>query len=263
MAEQSGAAGTTPAESAPPIAGAADVNALAATLSAERPDVQPHVISAAKAEAASGNKTDKQGNSFDPAIHVAGPDGKGRINSRGLWEAKRGKKPGSPGNGKGPAAPASTATSRVGTNEPPPPTKEQLARISGAGAANLFLVVAIIVGGDEWKPALDPKIGLDEKAMLEGVFGDYFVATGKTDLPPGWALFAGIGMYAAKRFTMPKTQSRIQRAKSWVAGKILAFRMRKRKSTVQAYEPMDGEKDPRDTRVWSGAGNGDRSPSTP
>ena len=263
MTEQTDATGETatpPVASAdPPVSAPAEVTAIAATLAAEMPEVQPHAVAAARAETLSQNGRDVNGEAFNPSLHVAGPEGKGKLNGKGAWEKKRGRKASAtPG-----AASVSSTGSRVGTGEPPPPSKEQIQRASGAGAANLFFVACMVIGGEEWQPQIDPRTGLNEKVMMESVFGDYFVATGKSDLPPGWALAAGIGMYAAKRFTMPKTLNRVQRVKMWIGGKIYAWRMRKRKSTVQPYQAMDGERDPRDRATWAGSGSdgatGDRA----
>lgn len=249
---------TAPSAETPPVEGPAaangpaDVQGIAATLRSEMPEVQPHAVAAARADAEATAGHDSNGESFNAAIHVTGADGKGKKNAKGAWEKKRGRKAGSAPNG---TKTATGAGSRVGSPAAPAstgPSKEQLARQSGVGAANLFFVAAIIIGGEEWQPMADAKTGLNEKEMMEGVFGDYFVATGKTDLPPGWALLAGMGMYAAKRFTMPKTQTRFSRVKSWIGGKIGAWKMRKRKSTVQPYERIDGERDPRNKRVWRG-----------
>lgn len=242
--------------------GLADVQGIAATLRSEMPEVQSHAVEAARSEAAASVGKDINGDSFNSATHVTGSDGQGKKNAKGAWEKKRGRKAGSSTAGNS----AQSVQSRVGTGNTAPtaagPTKEQLARQSGVGAANLFFVAGIILGGEEWQPQADPKIGLDEKLMMEGAFGDYFVATGKTDLPPGWALVAAVGMFAARRFTMPKTQSRFTKLKTWVGGKIYAFRMRKRKSTVQPYDKVDGEADPRDRRVWGGAGMPSNDAST-
>ncbi len=254
MSENPGAAAAATPVASSEATASADVSTIAATLAAEMPEVQPHAVEAARQESQSQIGLDVNGDKFDSAIHVAGPDGNGKKNAKGAWERKRGRKAGTASTSQ--AAP-NAPKSRVGSGEPPPPSKEQLARISGAGAANLFFVACMVIGGEEWQPQIDPKTGLNEKVMMESVFGDYFVATGKQDLPPGWALVAGIGMYAAKRFTMPKTLNRLQKVKMWIGGKIYAWRMRKRKSTVQPYETIDGERDPRDRRVWTeGASSG-------
>lgn len=251
MDEKTATAGDPPAVSAAPAVGDghADVNAIAATLAQEAPEVQPHAVAQARAE--SQAQSDASVKTFDPAVHAAGPDGKGVLNAKGEYQRKRGRKAGSTSQTQ------SAGASRVGSGVVTP-SKEQAARASGVGAANLFLVACVALGGEEWQPQLDAKTGMNEKAMLEQVFSDYFAATGKTDLPPGWALAAGITFYAVRRFTMPKTQSRLQRIKVWIGVKLHNWKMRKRSSTVQ---PIDGERDPRDKRVWGSDGTtpvGDR-----
>jgi hypothetical protein len=63
--------------------------------------------------------------------------------------------------------------------------------------------------------------------MLESAFGDYFEATGKTDIPPGMALTVAIGGYMLPRFTMPKTRSRMGKVKDWFVKKLADRKLRK------------------------------------
>jgi hypothetical protein len=101
------------------------------------------------------------------------------------------------------------------------------ARASGKMAANLLMTLGVVAGGEEWQPLKDPQSGLDEKQMLESAFGDYFEATGKTDIPPGMALTVAIGGYMLPRFTMPKTRSRMGKVKDWFVKKLADRKLRK------------------------------------
>lgn len=202
----------------------ADVSTIGVTLMSEQPAVQEHAISQAAADAAAQSNHDVNAQPFNAAIHAVNADGSPRKTAKGAWALKRGKKAGAAQSGT--ASPKLTIPGGAGITVEQA-NKEQLARRGGAGAANLLMAVCVGLGGTEWQPRADAKTGLDEKAMLEGVFGDYFVATNKTDLPPGWALVAGCAMYALPRFGMPQTQSRLKRVKNWVGAKIVQFRARR------------------------------------
>lgn len=200
---------------------ATDVSTLGSTLLNEQPDVQEHAVAQARAEAQAQIGADVNGEHFNAAIHAANADGSPRKTQGGAWAKKRGNgaKKGATATGAAKVViPGGAGVTQAQLN------KEQLARKGGAGAANLALMLGIGIGGDEWQPRKDDRIGLDEKAMLEQVFGDYFVAKDWPDLPPGWALVAGLGMYALPRFGMPKTRSRMQRAKDWIGAKIVQWR---------------------------------------
>lgn len=228
----------------PPESVGSTVSDIAATLSEERPEVQRHVVDAAQANAATdataaAENVDSSGTVFDALKHT------GTKTTKGLWRSKKagkettGSKLGAPAQ----TSPAATTSSAV--------AKEAQARAGGKGAANLFMAVAVGLGGNEWQPRIlmaeDRKtVLLNEKEMLEGVFADYFVATGKADLPPGWALAAGIGMYSVPRFQMPVTRSRMTRIKEWAQAKYLAFRARKaglrpKQRTHQTEHGTNGE----------------------
>lgn len=204
--------------------GGADVSTIGVTLMDEQPAVQEHAINQANADALAQAANDVNGQPFNAGIHAVNADGSPRKTAKGIWALKRGKKAGT----AQPATPSAKLNIPGGTA----PTadaqhKEQMARRGGAGAANLLMAVAVGLGGQEWQPRADAKTGMNEKEMLEGVFGDYFVATGKTDLPPGWALVAGLSMYALPRFGMPQTRGRLARVKNWIGAKIVQFKARR------------------------------------
>lgn len=214
------------------------VSSLGATLMSEQPEVQQHAIDQAQAEALAQAGQDSNGEVFNPGVHAANADGSPRKTAAGAFAKKRGRKAGSTSTAQG--APKLTIPGGAGITQDQL-TKQQLARKGGAGAANLVMAACIGLGGDEWRPRLDVKIGMDEKAMLEGVFGDYFVATEKTDLPPGWALVAGLAMYALPRFGMPKTQSRLARVKNWFGAKWVQFRARRAGLKVKVETASEAE----------------------
>lgn len=244
--------GSIPAEAVAPSVdstpAATNVNSVAETLISEAPAPQPHAIEQARAEADAaanaGAEAAKKYPGFDPARHVLNSDGTPGMTPTGRFAKIR-----TPRKGATPSAntaPANKLNIPAGASAPSAvstsgATKEQLARKGGAGAAALLVMVGVGLGGDEWVPRKDEKIGLDEKAMLEGAFGDYFVAQGYSDLPPGWALVAAVGMYALPRFGMPKTQTRLQKLKTWIFTKYAAWKSRRNPKKQPAPEQASQE----------------------
>lgn len=227
------APGTAVADNVPAAESTADLDQIASGLADEMPAVQQHAIDQAQEmqKAAENSATDKTGAAFDPAVHVTGPDGKGVLTTRGTWAQKRGRKAGaanSVATGSTLAAPRAGAAA-----SPAVATAEVQARAAGVMAAELIFSTGVIIGGDEWQPRKDEKLGLDERAMLQSAMGEYFVATGKVDIPPGLVLSFTILAYAAPRFTMPKTQSRFAAVKAKVAQWWMNRKLRKAGLTAE------------------------------
>lgn len=218
----------------------ASVADMAQSLHAERPTVQAHVIEASRqeqAQIAADVKVDDTGVPFDAAKHT------GTKTSKGVWRLKKATgATGTDSTGGGTQSKLGTVGGNADSAKTAPASKEIAARAGGKGAANLFIMAGVGVFGQEWLPRIiidDKKnVLLDEKLMLETVFGDYFVATGKADLPPGWALAAGLAMYTMPRFAMPATKTRIQRVKDFIVAKFIQFKARKKGVNVKV-EPAN------------------------
>lgn len=242
MAEPGSATETKTAEPATNDAAGeiGDISDIAASLASGMPDVQEHAVAQAAADAqriASETPKDNTGAPFDPAQHAANAEGKGVLTTGGTWAKKRGRKASAAG------------TVPVSTLAAPRPTGQAIAtvdaaahqaaqsRAAGVAAAEMLIMLGVISGGDEWHPRKEDKIGLDERGMLHSAFGDYFVATNKTDIPPGAALAFCILAYAAPRFTMPKTQSRLTRAKASIAAWWIRRKDKRREPDAQVAAP--------------------------
>lgn len=211
---------------APSGSGSANLEAIADELTSDMPEVQTHALEQERENEKArldefAGLVDRDGNPFDPSVHKVNKQGEPTLSTKGLLIKKPGRKTdkqraqstiGSSGGGG----------SVVGVEQA---RNEQQARATGAAAANMMFTAGIVIGGDEWQPMRDEKLGIDEKTMVESAFGDYFVATGKTDLPPNVALTVAICGYILPRFTMPKTQSRFARygagIKKWWANRKL------------------------------------------
>jgi hypothetical protein len=228
----------------------ADLTTIATALSESMPDVQEHAVAQALAEqaqvqAAQGT-TDAGGVSFDPSIHITGADGQGVRTVRGTWALKRGRKPGAyvsaadSGKKSTLGGPAAVTPSQLSANAQQQ-ANDAKSRAAGIAAAELLFSVGQMIGGEEWAPMANKAIGMDERPLMHSAFGDYFVATGKTDIPPGAALCFCIVAYAAPRFAMPKTQTRFGKLKSavvqWWTNRKLRKMGLEAAVTVTTHEP--------------------------
>lgn len=200
---------------------------IANTLADSMPEVQEHAINHEKEKTDAAREKwadlkDVDGNPFDPAMHKVNKDGEPTVSPKGNLIKKPGRKA-----GKAPGVSSSVIGVKQEPKADPEVQAKMQARASGKMAANLLMTLGVVAGGEEWQPLKDPQSGLDEKQMLESAFGDYFEATGKTDIPPGMALTVAIGGYMLPRFTMPKTRSRMGKVKDWFVKKLADRKLRK------------------------------------
>ena len=176
-------------------------HAVEAARSAREPGPEETTQEAGPSSAPSSDLFDKAGNRFNPEIHATGNDGRGKKTASGNWAKKRGRKAGSlkiPGD--------KSAETRAIELEA---RKKAESAALGQVAANLVFTLGVGLGGDEWRPEIDPTTGKDEPAHMTTAFGDYFHAKNMQDIPPGVALVLAVAMYAAPRFAKPKTQTRV------------------------------------------------------
>ena len=223
------------------------VDDFAALVQETAPPVSEHTVAAhdaAEAEKASrfADLRDASGAAFDPEIHVTDANGEPSLTKLGKLKRRPGRK----------GSPASSAnTSRLGTlssaqktgqaGEPGTATPGAVSpRVAGRFAADALILLGVQIGGEEWLPAVNEEIGLDEKATLEMAFGDYFEAKNIADFPPGVALTIAVLGYAAPRFAKPKTQKRVGRLKGWVARKLAERKLRKEGVRAEV-RPADAE----------------------
>lgn len=141
---------------------------------------------------------------FDPAIHSIGEDGKPRLNKDGTYRKKRGPKVG--GSTIGSAAPT--------------PSPSVSARTAAVVTVQSLLTICVAIGGDEWRPIKDDTLGVDEHRSLIEAWEAYYVTSGVTNIPPWVIVVVSMGTYAGQRFAMPKTQTRLGILWGWVKGKF-------------------------------------------
>lgn len=239
----SGAAVTLPDNA---VNSTADLDKIATILAGSMPDVQEHAVQQAQREQ-QAIATDKQGAQFNPATHVVGADGQGILTVRGTWAQKRGRKAGN----TAPVTNAPTVRNSTlgGPAASPSPQAAQIlqqqaqdaqSRAAGVAAAELLFMCGQMIGGEEWQPMVNKTIGMDERTLMHGAFGDYFVASGVRDIPPGAALTFAIVAYIAPRFAMPKTQSRYAKIRGTVVTWWVNRKLRKQGLDVQVQaKPAD------------------------
>jgi hypothetical protein len=210
-------------------AGFVDLASVAGALAGDMPDVQPHAIEQARRDAdetqavAASAPVDDKGTRFDPALHSVDAAGNPVKTAKGTWSLKRGRK-GGVGSTLATGAKSTPGASSANVAQA---SDDALARAAGTQAAELVFLAGMIVGGEEWAPRTDHKVGLDERAMMQQAMANYFAATGKKDIPPGMALSLAIVAYAMPRLGMPKTRTRVAGLKDWLASKWLAWRARR------------------------------------
>lgn len=186
------------------------------SLTGDLPEVQRHVVDAG---APPGSESDASPDGFDPAVHAVDSDGNPKRKANGDYQKKRGRKAGS-----GKATPIKGVKVEPSAEEQ---KSKATAAMLGASAAGAVFQIGIALGGDEWRPQVNPDVGLNEAENLQQAFYEYFMATGKTDLPPAMALTICISGYALPRLSMPKTQSRLGKLRDWIVLKFVTFRARK------------------------------------
>lgn len=219
--------------------GGATLTSVAGDLIGSMPDVSEETVLAAANDAEKdrektksfGHLIDRSGDSFDPAKHQTNDDGTPKTGTGGKLLKRRGRKKGGH-NGTVSRSTIGGQHTQDSGHDAEKESQRAAAYTSGTAAANLVFSVGIALGGEEWQPAKDAQHGVDEQKQLTAAFGEYFLATGNTDIPPGIALTITLGAYALPRFTMPKTQTR---AKSlWE--KIKAWRMNRKADKALAKD---------------------------
>lgn len=226
----------------------ADLDSITETLANASPTPNHAAINAQKeqneeAKAQYADLRDSKGNRFDPEQHVTNDSGEPVLTKTGKLRMRPGRKAGqkSESSSKGHIGGQANTKNENGM------TAQEVAhaRATGTAAASALITAGVVLGGDEWQPRVDSKEGVNEHESLSFAFGDYFEAKGVTDIPPGVALTIAIVGYAAPRFVMPKTQSRVTRFKLWAATKWNNRKAKKveKKDGAQSNTGNDGKRE--------------------
>lgn len=225
-------------------------------ISSQMPEPSEHVLS--KMEETNSQETPQQnaplvddfGTPFNPEIHT------GSKLKNGRWRERKKSIVASPRGKKKEAAPESSAVDIKRAEN------EAQCRAAGVVAAGAMFMLCRGFFGEEWTPTND------EIEMQNQNWGNYFVAKGISDIPPGLALCMGIAAYAAPRFTKPKTQQKLGAMKTWLTLRIARWKIRrelKRRGIAAEVYIQDGEVYINGTRAdsWNdGKRQNDKSAST-
>lgn len=174
---------------------------------------------------------DSAGVAWDANIHAKGRDGGGVKTADGLWRKRRKSKVGgTKSSADVPAQPAQPGAPVVLTE-----AQKQQAMQCGVVVAECIFQSFQAFGGKEWEPRVKP---IDERANMQGAWGNYFVAKGIIDMPPSLILIVALGGYMLPRFTdhneFPDTRTRMQRAREWIGVRIDRFKQRRAAAKNQA-----------------------------
>lgn len=151
---------------------------------------------------------DKDGVIFNPELHAVDKDGNPSLTSTGKFRKRRG-------------------ISKVAVKGEAEKTvqDEQAARAAGILCADMMIGSAVTLLGEEWVPigsqGQQQPIKFDEHSNLRRAFGDYFVARGIKDFPPGIMLTIALTSYAAPRLVGgQETKTKLSKVKKWFGAVI-------------------------------------------
>lgn len=183
---------------------------------------------------------DRHGKRFDPQVHLVGGDGDPLLTTNGKLRLQTGRpKKARPVDATPSAIGVSRTSSAPGMPGVDDETKRMQAAVTGQAAASATFTIAMILGGDEWRPKPPDKDGVDEAVLVADAYKDYFIAKNIVDFPPGVALSMALFYYAAPRFTQPTTQARTKRAWTWIKTKFRGMK----KSDARTDTRDDGERE--------------------
>jgi hypothetical protein len=165
---------------------------------------------------------DRKGRAFDPNLHDVDENGDPILTTKGTLKMLKAGRPKkniqSKLNTESSAPKVATSSGLVDQNN------YNDARPAGVTSAHMLMTGGVMLFGDEWRPVIDEKKGIDERANLEDAFTEYYASRGVKDMPASAVLITAILGYALPRFSKPKTQ---EKAKGWWA-KYKLWREKKR-----------------------------------
>ena len=174
--------------------------------------------------------TDSAGTLFNPELHAVDKEGNPSVTPLGKFRKKRG------------ASKVATQTDAAKQI-----ADEQAARAAGMLCADMIVGSACTLLGPEWQPVgpdmKQAPIEFDEHANLRKAFGDYFVAKGISDFPPGIALTIAVSSYAGPRLAAgEETKSRLTKAKFWIGEKLENWKRKRKDNAAQSNRRDDGKR---------------------
>jgi hypothetical protein len=201
-------------------------DAAAESIIDQLPEPQQHAIDQhlqEQGEAAANVEVDVDGVPYDSEIHT------GTKLKSGKWRLKR----------KGGSVVGKTkGTEAVDAAQPTTESQSEVqARAAGQMAAAMAITLAKVYAPD-FKPS-EEIITLQNEA-----WGNYFVAKGFKDFPPGLALVIASGTLAVAAASTPKGQERTGKLKEWVRLRVVKWKVKrylKRNNIKAKVEITNGE----------------------
>lgn len=191
-----------------------DLNSVVDDVTGTMPEVQEHAVEAEQNESEKFTFTqakDRYGNAFDPERHRTNEAGEPLYNADGTLKVRRGRK----------------RKADVAAGFQIPSSVKPEAAAVGKQISDCIFAVGQMIGGDEWAPVKNAQYGVDEYAQMVQAWTNYADAKDLTDFPPGVAVTVVMLGYAGPRLFLPKTKTRLQKAKETVYGWYAKYRARK------------------------------------
>ena len=195
-----------------------DVLNAANSIMESAPGISQHAIDAHNREreetaADESANVDSAGTPFDPKIHTGSKLKNGTWRTRKNAQAAGSSKVVKP-RGKNSSTPDAAAAEAAAAKN------AAEAKAAGIMAATAMFSLGRAFGGDEWKPDDAAEFTFQSEA-----WGNYFLAKGVYDVPPGLALCIAIGGYVGPRLTRPKTSQKVAGIKKWVALRVVRWKL--------------------------------------
>jgi len=246
---------------APSDAGLSNIEAIADNLSDNQPEVNPDVDLSEPTDQAtdqgkppeakpadksfspfSSSKLDSAGNAFNPEIHAVDANGNPKKRVNGQWAKKRGNGSSKAKSKIGASTSAQAQINQEGLNLEE--KKKQEARALGNTTADTIITIGCFIS-DEFQPHTGE---VDERQALRDTWAAYYLATGKTDMPPWLGLAVGNMCYIMPRLSQPKTRNRLAEMKGGIAGwwterkaKRAAAKKKKEQNKKEADQEQEAE----------------------
>ena len=148
---------------------------------------------------------DKNGDSFDPSKHVV-KDGE-PVLGRG---DKLKLKPGARKQDNRVNVPSQAGAQQI----------DQQTRVLAYQLVDTMMSTCRMLWGEEWKPVIDQKSGIDERQVMAETWGVYLQSKGMNDIPPGLAVVLVTMQYVGPRLVQPQTKSKLAGVWGWIKSKI-------------------------------------------
>ena len=188
-----------------------DIEEIVEGVTAEMPEVNENAV----AEYIKNNELNTEppiqnagysGKAFDPLIHRVDSNGRPLISKTGKFMKRPGR----------------THNSQIGgaSKEQKSPPQNIGCEMVAKTTVDSITTICQMVGGEEFKPTLDPAKGIDERATMVDALRRYYEVKNISDVPPGILVVVTLSTYLIPRLFLPKTAGKIERLKNFLKSKL-------------------------------------------